>query len=159
MKIVVNEPSSVTLVKEVYRKSSKRQRQTLRAWMRRVLADEDGGDRVIGKRYWETVSVRCLPFLLLLLCGCDKLSGPVWIERQVPITEEQRRAMAAHVECVASCLPSSVSGDDQDLEDVIHAAQSGAARIFCPITYWERAPLSGGNWEYTGRWRYAQTNQ
>lgn len=98
-----------------------------------------------------------LPLLLLLACGCNPVA-PIWVERHVPITDDQRLAMAAHVECIAGSLPSTVSGDDQDLEDLLESAYAGAARIFCPITYWERAP-SGGSWEFTGRWRYAQTNQ
>jgi len=38
------ECSLVTAVKEAYRQGSKLQRQQLRAWMRRVLRDEDGND-------------------------------------------------------------------------------------------------------------------
>lgn len=94
--------------------------------------------------------------LLLLLCACDR--SPVWIERHIPITEEQRKAVADHVECIAASLPSSLSGDDQDLEDVINAAYAGGMQVLCPTTYWESAS-TGSSWQFTGRWRYAQTNQ
>lgn len=37
-----DQTSAVAIVKEKYRQSSKRQRQMLRAWFRRVLSGEDG---------------------------------------------------------------------------------------------------------------------
>lgn len=53
------EPSSVTAVKEAYRQSSKRQRQALRAWMRRVLNDEDGASERPKLPQWDSQQLLC----------------------------------------------------------------------------------------------------
>jgi hypothetical protein len=42
--------SAVGHFKEVYRRASKGQRATMRAWMRRVLSGEDGNDKPPLKR-------------------------------------------------------------------------------------------------------------
>lgn len=41
--------SAVGQVKEIYRRATLKQRDQLRAWMRRVLSGEDGNDRTLAK--------------------------------------------------------------------------------------------------------------
>lgn len=57
-----------------------------------------------------------------------------------------------HVETVlASFAPTHLSGDDQDLEDIIIEAHREARNSFCRPTLWEYDTN-----EYTGRWKYTE---
>lgn len=61
-----------------------------------------------------------------------------------------------HVEKIVSGLGlSSVSGDDQDLEDVVVEAHYQARRSFCRPTLWETEM----NGHQTGNWKYCNDKE
>jgi hypothetical protein len=97
----------------------------------------------------------------LVAVGCGS-RDPVWVERHVPTTDDERRAVAEMVEKVLAATPGSLGGHDQDWDDAIEEAKDSAMETLCRPTYWERAPIgfAAEMWDYTGRWRYASgTNQ
>jgi hypothetical protein len=95
-----------------------------------------------------------LAIVLPALSGCCK---PVWVERRIPTTDAERKAVAEQVEHILAATPRTLSGHDQDWDDAIRAAQSSAEDTHVRLTYWERVPYGWPpNWEYSGRWRYAE---
>lgn len=95
---------------------------------------------------------------LLVFSGCAKT---LWVERCVPTTEAERKAITEHVEKILAATPRTLSGHDQDWDDAISEAHRQARQTVCPLTYWEYKangfPEGGG--EYTGRWRVAQATK
>lgn len=82
---------------------------------------------------------------LIALSSCSERTER---ERFIPTTEAERKAVAEHVEKVIQ-LPKSLSGDDQDLEDVINAAYEQAHKTLCRPSYWET-----NEGRYSGHWHY-----
>jgi hypothetical protein len=98
-----------------------------------------------------------IALLAFALVGCeDEVS---WHERTVPTTQAEHDAIAKHVETILSTnLPKELSGDDQDLEDVIEAAHREARNSLCRPTMWEWRGEGGlsAKGGFTGRWRYVE---
>jgi hypothetical protein len=88
-----------------------------------------------------------------LLCSCGK--STTWLERTVPTTDAERAMIKSHVEAIIPGWPDHVSGDDQDLEDMIEAAHQEARASFCRRTLWEYDD-SFADLKPTGRWRYVE---
>lgn len=80
-----------------------------------------------------------------LFVGCE----PRWVERQVPTTDTERALVAQMEMRILENVPGTLSGNDQDWDDVVKEAHLTAEKTICKITYWE---YSGG---FTGRWKYA----
>jgi hypothetical protein len=89
-----------------------------------------------------------------LLCSCGGKST-TWRERNVPTTDEEREMIRAHVETILAGWPDHLSGDDQDLEDLIESAHQEARDSFCRPTMWEYED-SFAELKPTGRWRYVE---
>lgn len=97
-------------------------------------------------------------FLLLLVAaitGCGPPNEPVWVERCVPTTDQERKLIAEHAEKILSPPPANVQGDP-DWDDVVYAAHDEARKLYCRPTLWERWNGGGwdANWRDTGRWKY-----
>jgi hypothetical protein len=94
-----------------------------------------------------------------LLAGCSR--SPVWVERETPTTEQERKAVAEMIVKILAATPATLSGHDQDWDDAIAEARRTAGATLCRKTYWERAPVYPYQdvWDYTGRWRYAENVQ
>lgn len=116
-----------------------------------------GGFRAYGRRNLFNIEqiMKALPVkitaavFLALLCGCDRTA---WIERRIPTTDAERKMVKEHVEAIIpDILPETLSGDDQDLEDIVIEAHTEARNSFCRPTLWEWK-----NDEYTGRWKYSE---
>lgn len=96
-----------------------------------------------------------LVILLVLaaaLCGCS--DTVIWRERQIPVTAEEREAIATlEKEILANASQlKAVGGDDQDWEDVIIEAHNAATKTACPVRLWEYViPFFGPDY-YTGRY-------
>ncbi len=89
----------------------------------------------------------------LILAGCSQEA--VWVERIIPTTDAERKAIADHTEKILGHVPSTLSGHDRDWDDAIKEAHRQAEIMFCRPTYWERKDVGGCNWDYTGKFRYA----
>ncbi len=101
---------------------------------------------------------RLLLVPLLILAGCDptKPTGTIWRSRFTPMTEEERKQVAAHAEKILSPPPASLSGDP-DWDDSILVAHEEAKKIYCRETLWEMQ--YDGTWRDTGRWKYVDQRQ
>lgn len=85
--------------------------------------------------------------LAAMLTGCS----PVYHERYIPTTPEERKAVAAEVEHILAATPRTLSGHDQDWDDAIAAAQRAAAQTHVRPTFWE---WNCWTQSYTGKWFY-----
>jgi len=82
--------------------------------------------------------------ILSIIClGC----GIAWVEEQRPETPEERLAVAQLEKEILSKIPHTLSGHDQDWDDVIMAAHKIAVKTFCKSRLYER---DGWSSQYTG---------
>jgi hypothetical protein len=90
---------------------------------------------------------------ILFISGCVGQPQETWVLKNVPTTPEEQKAVADHVNKVLSAFPSKVSGDDQDLEDVVEATYARACQVLCRPSLWKYNCYNG---QFTGEWKYVE---
>ena len=98
---------------------------------------------------------------LVALVGCVK---PItqWghpTRYDAPLSLEQQRLIADHVQKILAATPRSLAGDDQDWDDAIEQAHREARSLYSPLVQFEYHRdggffLTTGSFTQTGRWRY-----
>ncbi len=102
----------------------------------------------------KTIQIIVAIAVIVTLTSCDDSKTQYWAERQVPTTDEERRAVAEQVAKILAATPRTLSGDDQDWDDAIEAATKSARESLCRPTLWEHKGY--GLW--TGKWKYIEEN-
>jgi len=84
--------------------------------------------------------------VVILLCsvmaGCEN----TWYAEQRPETAEERRAVSDHETILLSNVPSTLSGHDQDWDDVVKTVHGIAVKTHCKVRLYEY-----DTYGYTGR--------
>lgn len=89
-----------------------------------------------------------------LLCGCDNSPTPnQWRVDNIVVTDAERESIAKMQVEILVNVPQTVSGSDQDWEDVVIEASEAAHRACAVNRLWEYEYRGGGNWAKTGRFK------
>lgn len=93
---------------------------------------------------------------VLLLAGCsDDAPRVVWKLERKPTTDAERKAIAEHVERILAATPHSLSGNDQDWDDAVIAAERLATVLYArPVMREWEVTKYGTEIRPTGRWYY-----
>jgi hypothetical protein len=95
----------------------------------------------------------CIAIVILMaLTGCSTQ----WIPDYRPETEAEREAVAALTLKLVGEVPHTLSGHDQDWDDVVRAAHDVAEKTVCRLRYYEHDRWNGG---FTGRVRESLTKR
>ena len=88
---------------------------------------------------------------LIIVVACMALAScSCWQERWLPETPEERKAVAELEAKLIGQVPGTISGHDQDWDDVIVRAHQVACKTVCRMRLYE---MNGFTGEYTGRVR------
>jgi len=92
------------------------------------------------------LTISCIIITAMILL-CSVLSGceSQWFAEQRPETAEERRAVSDHETMLLSNVPATLSGHDQDWDDVVETVHKIAVKTHCKTRLYE---YYGG---YTGK--------
>lgn len=87
----------------------------------------------------------------LFLTGCN---GSAWVTDRRPETPEERKAVMEHETKILSQIPHTLSGHDQDWDDVVAVAHRAAVQTQCKERLYEvRTGVFVPRNDWTGRMR------